>query len=85
MGIVINVMLTTNVHSAPNYIRQDLGDAYYCDWLGNTFPAIETNGPGKDFKNNRHVNMRVDAFYVTQDGDCFTNAKWSERSGGIAG
>lgn len=58
LGIVISIMLATNVYSAPNYIRQDLKDAYYCDWLGNTFPALETNGPGAEFNNKRHVNGR---------------------------
>ena len=67
-----------------NYKIKDLGDQYFCDWIGNSFPATEFV-PGSRYDDNqafgfKHMPFQMTIIHVTRSGDIFTNGHSSERS-----
>ncbi len=77
------ICLAWPVHPEPNYERNDLGDQYLCDWLGNTFPAQEDiNRQPPAYKRKRFVSRNIESIFVDlRDGTVFGQGFYEERSG----
>jgi len=67
---------------SPYYPVADLGEQYYTDWFGNTFPATEIlpNNNNKIW-NRKYVQVGAETIHVDADGRVFTNTYWDERGG----
>lgn len=66
-----------------NYEIKDLKGQYYCDWIGNTFPAQDFV-PGSKTSANKafgfeHMPFQMHIIFVSPDGTVFSNGHSSER------
>ncbi len=67
-----------------NYEIKDLEGQYECDWIGNSFPALDFVTGSKSSDNNafgfEHMPFQMHTMFVSTDGTVFTNGQDSERS-----